>query len=114
MGFWRFGPMTIEIPMILLSTILYIILRRKTHPQPCLYVFFQYRWHDPNLVQSNLDLPTPPYAYFRFTYLFFIFYTRITLNTYSNLIYVLCLIYSNLIYVLCATYSNLICVLRVC
>ncbi len=49
--------------------------------------------------QSNLDLRTPLFTYFWFTYYFF-FVELITLNAYSNSIYLLHLTYSNLIYVL--------------
>jgi hypothetical protein len=48
-------------------------------------------------LQSNLDLHTPLFTYFRFPYYIF---KRITLNRYSNLIYILHLMYSNSIYVL--------------
>ncbi len=42
-----------------------------------------------------------------------IFFKRITLYMYLNLIYILCFTYSNLIYVLCFRYSNSIYVLQV-
>ncbi len=48
-------------------------------------------------IQSNLNIRTPLYTYFRFTHIFF---KRMTRFTYLNSLYILCFRYSNLIYVL--------------
>jgi hypothetical protein len=74
----------------------------------CAYKISKVRPHIPTnafwRTQMNITQPitvkprfTPLFMYFQFRYCFL---ERITLNTYSNLIYILHLTYSNLIYVL--------------
>ncbi len=58
--------------------ILWVIFAQKVANCPC-YVF----WIQPSTIQSNLDLRTLLYTYFRFAYCFFFLFLHINLNTYS-------------------------------